>query len=572
MKIIKMVALVSFSMLLMQTFAFAQQPRTSQELSGMERTRELEEKRKELEKEIKRKKEKPQIEEKLPAESIPALPSEKVLIKTITVTGATLLSKKEIDPIILQFENKELALTEMQKAADLITDLYRKKGYITSRAYLPPQKIENGAFEIRVVEAKMGDLDLKGNYYFKSSLFKKKFTLKKDEFFNYYILTKILRRINQQPDRFARAVLSPGREPGATDVALEIKDNLPIHAGWDYDNYGSRYILSNRYQFTARHNNLFGMSDIFDFKYMMSEANAYQMIGGSYMLPVTDTLNLGFSTFWSKLRLQGDYKPLDVRGNSQIYNLFVTQNIADEDNFTFNLNAGIDAKDIFNFQQGQETSRDRMRPFKIGYDIDVTDPLGRTIMSSEINIGLPGFMAGSKAKDDRASVVGSGGEFVKFLFNVFRLQPMPFESVLLWKNQAQVSTKVLTATEQYQIGGVINVRGYPIAELTGDQGASTTVEWSFPPYLVPKDIKIPFTQTKFYDAVRLVAFYDYGAVWLREPSAAAKKFDQLSDFGWGVRFNLPKNFFCKFEFAYPINAQASDGKGQRAWVQISANF
>ena len=183
-----------------------------------------------------------------------------------------------------------------------------------------------------------------------------------------------------------------------------------------------------------------------------------------------------------------------------------------------------------------------------------------------------GVMAGSQAKDGRSSIVGSGGEFVKFLFNIFRLQPMPFESMILWKNQAQVSTKVLTATEQYQIGGVINVRGYPIAELVGDQGLSTTVEWSFPPYGIPKDLKIPFTQTKLYDAVRLVAFYDYGAVWLRRPSAFAKKFDQLSDFGWGVRFNLPKNFFFKAEFACPINAQASDGKDLRSWLQVSANF
>jgi hemolysin activation/secretion protein len=558
--------------LLTESDSFAQQSRTSQELSGIERTRELEDQRRELEKEIKKKKVKPEIEEKLPAEAAPALPSEKILIKTINVTGATLIPKKEIDPVVKQFENREIDLTEMQKAADLITDLYRKKGYITSRAYLPPQKIENGTFEIRVIEGKMGDLDIKGNYYFKSSLFKKKFNLKKNEPFNYYILTKILRKINQQPDRFAKAVLVPGQEPGATDVQLDVKDNLPIHASWDFDNYGSRYIYNNRYQFGARHNNLFGMGDMFDFKYMLSEGDAYQMIGGSYVLPVTDTFNLGFSTFWSKLHLGNDYKSLDIRGNSQIYSLFATQNIADEDNFTFNLNMGLDIKNIFNFQAGQQTSRDMMRPVKVGYDIDVTDPLGRTVMSNEVDIGMPGFMAGSKAKDSRASIVGSGGEFVKFIFNVFRLQPMPFESMILWKNQAQVSTKVLTATEQYQIGGVINVRGYPIAELVGDQGLSTTVEWSFPVYLIPKDLKVPFMQTKFYDAIRLVAFYDYGAVWLREPSAFAKKFEQLGDFGWGVRFNLPKNLFCKFEFAYPVTARSSDGKDQRVWMQISANF
>ncbi len=552
--------------------SFAQEPRTSQELSGIERGRELKEKEKALEEEIKRKKEKPEVEEKLPAIAVPALPSEKVFVKNIEISGASLIPQKDLRKIVEPFENKELTLTEMQKAADLITEAYRKNGYITSRAYIPPQKIEDGTFEIRVIEGRMGDVDVKGNYYYKSSLFKKKFNLKKNEPFNYYILTKALRKINEYPDRTAKAVLVPGKEPGTTDVVLEVKEGLPIHAGWDFDNFGSRYIYNNRYQFNARHNNLLGMEDMFDFKYTISEAQVYRMIGGSYSLPVTERLRIGFSALWSKLHLLNDYKVLDVRGKSEIYSLFATQKIADEDNFSMNLNAGFDIKDIFNFQFNQETSRDRMRIAKVGFDADITDPYGRTIMSNEVDIGIPEFMAGLKYKDDRASRPGSGGEFVKFIVNLLRLQPMPFSSTILVKNQLQVSTKVLTATEQYQIGGSINVRGYPPAELVGDNGFSSSVEWYFPPYLIPKDLKVPFTKTTFYEAVRLVAFYDYGTVRLRTPRPSEKKFDQLSDFGWGVRFSLPKNFFFKAEFACPVDKKPSDGKDIRTWLQLSTNF
>ena len=552
--------------------SFAQQSRTSQELSGMERTGQLIREDKALEKKITKKREKPEVEEKLPPEATPALPTETILIKSITISGASLIHEKDLRKIVEPFENKELSLTEMQKVADLITDAYRKKGYITSRAYIPPQKIENNIFEIRVIEGKMGDVEVKGNYYFKSSLFKKKFNLKQNEPFDYYILTKILRRINEYPDRTAKAVLVPGKEPGATDVILDVKETLPIHAGWDYDNYGSRYIYNNRYQFSARHNNLLGMEDMLDFKYMISEAEAYRMIGGNYVLPVTEKFKLGFSAMWSKLHLLDDYKYLDIRGKSGLYSLFATQNIAYEDNFTMNVNAGLDVKDVFNYQYDQKTSSDKMRVAKIGFDADVTDPYGRTVMSNELDIGIPGFMGGLKSKDPRASRPGTGGEFTKLILNIFRLQQMPFSSTMLIKNQLQASSMALNATEQYQIGGIINVRGYPLAELVGDNGFSSTAEWYFPPYLFPKDLKVPFTKTTFYDAVRLVGFYDYGMVHLRTPGPNQKVFDQLSDFGWGVRFNLPKNFFFKAEFACPINAQASDGKDLRTWIQLSANF
>ena len=573
MKNIRLIVLLAFAMTLVYCRGYAQPPNPGQELGGIQRTREFEQREKRLTAEIEKKKKKPAIEEeKLPSEVAPALPGEIVLIKNITVSGATLIPEKDIRDIVAPFENKELPLTDMQKVADLVTEAYRKKGYITSRAYIPPQKIENNAFEIKVVEGKMGDLDVSGNRYYKTFLFKKKFTLSKGDVFNYYILAKILRKINEQPDRFAKAVLVPGKEPGATDVVLEVKDDLPAHIGFNYDNYGSRYILNDRYQFSAGHNNLFGFEDVFQFQYTMTQGESYRLIGGSYVLPLTEKLKVGFSALWAKLHLLNDYKPLDVRGKSELYSLFATQSLIDTEKVTVNLNAGFDFKDVYNFQNDIETSRDKMRVVKVGIDADVTDVLGRSIFTNGIGIGIPEFMGGLRYKDPRASRVGSGGEFAMYSMNFYRLQPMPFSSTILCKNQLQVSNRPLTSTEQFQIGGIINVRGYPSAELVGDQGFSTTTEWSFPPYLIPKKLKIPTTDISYYDTIKLVAFYDYGNVHLNNPGGNASKYSQLSDFGWGIRFSLPKHFSFRVDFAYPLDTGASDGKTNRTWMQISSNF
>jgi len=151
-------------------------PNASQQMGGMTRTRELEAGSKKLTAEIQQKKKKPGIEENLPAEAPPILPGEKVLIKHIVVSGATIIPEKEIRDIVAPFENKEIPLSEMQKAADLISEAYRTKGYITSRAYLSPQKIENETLEIKVIEGKMGDISVAGNRYYKDSLYKKKST------------------------------------------------------------------------------------------------------------------------------------------------------------------------------------------------------------------------------------------------------------------------------------------------------------------------------------------------------------------------------------------------------------
>jgi hemolysin activation/secretion protein len=301
---------------------------------------------------------------------------------------------------------------------------------------------------------------------------------------------------------------------------------------------------------------------------------AYSLIGGNYIIPVTRKLKVGCSAFWSKLHLLNDFKSLDVKWNSSLYSLFATQSLLDTEKYSVNLNAGFDVKDIYNYQQGTKTSYDRMRVAKISVDADLSDRFGRSIFTNGIEVGIPGFMGGLKAKDPHASAVGSGGAFTKYVMNLYRLQPMPFQSTILCKNQLQVSNRALTSTEQYQVGGIINARGYAPAEIVGDIGFSTTTEWSFPVYGFPKNWKVPATKINFYDATRLLAFYDYGnARFLKSAAGTREKFDQLQDFGWGVRFNLANNLTVKADFAYPISAGANGGKTQqRAWVSVSANY
>lgn len=75
-----------------------------------------------------------------------------VLIRQIVVEGATLVTFAEMDDIITANEGKRLSMTQMQGVADDITALYRQKGYVTSRAYIPPQSLSNGRLIIKIIE------------------------------------------------------------------------------------------------------------------------------------------------------------------------------------------------------------------------------------------------------------------------------------------------------------------------------------------------------------------------------------------------------------------------------------
>ena len=569
----KLILLVAAAVLALslKSFGFAQPP-PGQETSGIERLRELQEREKSLREKVEKEKKAPQIEEKTVEKVAPPAAKEKILAQKIDVVGVTLLSDKEIKDIILPFTNKELTLAEMQKIADLITDAYRQKGYITSRAYLPPQKIKEGILELRVLEGLMGEVQVKGNRYFKTGLLKRKITLTKGEPFNYNALRKCLAKINEHPDRSSRAVLMPGKEPGATDLVLEVKDRLPIHIGLDWDNFGSRYIEKDRYAVRFTHNNLLGLDDKLTFQYQLAQEGRYFLKSLRYLLPASHGIELGIITAFSRVKLGQEFKDSDARGKSQIYGLFANKSLIDAENLALSLNLGFDYKDTTNYQSQTVSSTDRARVLKCGFDIDTTDQFGRTLISNELDWGIPDIMGGLTRQDSKASRSGAGGKFVKDTINLLRLQKMPFSSQLLWKNQIQLSPYILTASEQFQIGGIANVRGYPPAEVVGDRGYSMSWEWSFPPYLIPKKIKVPFSKAKLYDAIRVAMFYDWATSRLRRPTASEEKNKTLRGAGCGLRFNLPEDFSLRLDLAWPLDNTPSDGDHLHTWVQVSKSF
>ena len=499
---------------------------------------------------------------------------DRVVVKKIEVIGATFISPAQISRITSPYENKDLSMSSMQEVANKITDIYRQSGYITSRAILPPQKIEDGVLKINVVEGKMGTIQVQGNKYFSSALIKRKIDLKPGEAFDYTKLQENLSLINQYPDRKIQTVLKPGEVQASTDLVLNVKDNLPIHISGSYDNYGSRYLRRSRYEGSITDNNLLGFDDILTLMYQTAEGqDTYNLTSARYLVPVTNSTQIGFFASKNQLELGKEFEDIDARGKSETYSLYMANNFLRNDTTDLTLTSSFDYKDVYNFASGIETSRDRLRVGRLALKLDTTDSFnGRTIINNEISQGIPSRWGALEENDERASRAGAGGLFTKDVLDVLRLQRMPLESTLLLKGQAQAASHILTSSEEFQLGGIYNVRGYMPGDAVGDRGVTLTGEMGFPVYGLSRSVKAPFSKAKLYDATRLAVFYDWGTTSFRSVDPGELKNSNLSSVGWGVRYDLPEDFSVRMDMAWPLDDTPSDGKNVHTWVKVSKEF
>jgi len=209
---------------------------------------------------------------------------------------------------------------------------------------------------------------------------------------------------------------------------------------------------------------------------------------------------------------------------------------------------------------------------KVGLNADGADNYnGRNIINNDIAFGIPNFMGGLDDVDSRSSRVGAGGKFTKDVLDVLRLQGLPGDTSLLLKAQAQFASTILPAIEQYQLGGISNVRGFAPGEAVGDNGQTFTAEYSLPLYFLPRNGRVPFSKATWYDALRLAAFYDWGHVTLRNPQAGEPKNRSLGSIGCGLRMNLPENFSLRLDLAWAVQGRSSDG-GSQLWFQVTKVF
>ena len=499
------------------------------------------------------------------------------IVKKIEVTGNTLVDDATLAPLLEVGDGMEVTLGILHLIAQEITSLYGMQGYILTRAFVPEQEIENGVVTIQVVEGKLGKFEVVGNEKFSNEeILARLQPLQDDPALKESTLEKYLLGLNAIPGLNVKAVLKPGEVFGTSDLALQIEESRTYRIAFDADNFGSRFTGVQRYGLTADAGSLLSLGDRFSLRGVTSDDDQIY-ISPSYSIPVgpygtTFSLSYIFTTF----NLGGNLSVLNGGGEANILTADLSHTLFRTRTSELHLSLGGEIRNFKDDLAGAPSSDDKLSNIFLETGGFFKDSLSaHTFYSLRLQQGL----SESDVSDPLNSRFQGRGDILISSFDVIRYQSTYIgKTYLILKSKGQVATQRVLSPDLFAIGGFGSVRGYPLAEVAGDNGYFISAELVIPFPFKMAMIKSPRT-IQLDQMVSFFAFLEHGQVFIKNPQPGERDLE-LSGAGFGVRLNLPplgRNYpGVSFALAYgfPVfgGPDPSDGSSSTLYLNGMVSF
>jgi hemolysin activation/secretion protein len=207
-------------------------------------------------------------------------PAVKFDVRGYQIEGNTLLPPEKFG--VLSNYTGKVEFSRIHGALGAVLLTYRQFGFATISPTLPPQKLTNGVVHVKIVEGKLARIKVEGNHYFSSANVRRALpSLQTNILLNTRWFQPELDRANQNLDRQIYPVITPGLEPGTSDLTLKVKDQLPLHGHLEINDKAPPGTPLLRTDAAIQYNNLWQLNHQIGFDYNFSP-QAYKLAGNRF--------------------------------------------------------------------------------------------------------------------------------------------------------------------------------------------------------------------------------------------------------------------------------------------------
>ena len=491
----------------------------------------------------------------------------RITVTQFDIEGNTSIPTNELQDLLTDQLGRRLSLADLKNAAARLTALYRERGFLVARAYLPVQDVQDGKIKILILEGNIAQLKLRNA----SSLSDER----AQAFLNQAVAGSAIRSdridralllLNDVPGVGAvRATLQPGSSVGTSDLLVDIDPGSRFAGNLALDNYGSRYTGNTRLSGTLYVNNLAGIGDQAVISGLLSDRKlGYGRVG--YSVPLGGN-GLRVGTFLSSTRyeLAREFAVLDAHGTARNLSVYATYPLVRTQRANLTGSVSLEKRRLSDRIDAIGTANDKnARVFSLGLSGSYRDALGGGGLSSfdlATNFGKLAIESPVALSIDAVSA-RTNGSYRKMYFTGSRLQRISDTDSLWLAVSAQWASKNLDSSEKFILGGASGVRAYPQGEAIGDQGYLASVEY----------------RHNFSEALQAALFYDAGSVSINRDVFDATASNKRTLSGMGLGFNaVLGGADLKASLAWrasgdALSVPAGSSKSPTLWLRASKPF
>jgi len=459
----------------------------------------------------------------------------RVEVRKVEIQGNTVVPSSVLQEIARPYEGRRLSYADLQELRDRLTLAYVERGYATSGASLPEQKLSDGVLEVQIMEGKLEDIHVAVDGRFRPAYFQTRLAHVQEGVLNIKTLQSQLQIFQQDPQVEAvQARLAPTSTRGVSQLTLVVKEAPLYYLAGDFDTYRSPSIGSLGGTARAGFQNLVGVGDAIHARFTGSEGLRQAEVRFEVPFTVWDTRFSARYQYSEGKVVDETFAALGIESESQSVTVEFRQPLYRTLRLQIAAHVSADWRRAQSFLFGgvvglptayAEDGRSRESVLRFGLDASYRTRTQSLAFRSLLSWGI----------DVAGATVNSGdipdGRFVAWLGQLQWASRLPWlDAQLLTRFEAQLSSDPLLPLEQLAIGGRYTVRGYRENTLVRDNGLAASLE-----------VRVPlFQRSDPAIRIELAPFVDLGRSWndTRAGSLEQTNSRTIASVGLGARVTL----------------------------------
>lgn len=452
----------------------------------------------------------------------------RIFVKRFRITGNSRFSEEELAVVTAPYMNREITFEELQSLRQGLTQYYIDKGYINSGVIIPDQQVVDGTVTLNVIEGSVTSIDVEGNKYFRSFYIKNRLSLASSTPVNINNIQKALQLLQQDPRiRRINAEMSPGVVPGEAVLKIKVEEEKPYRVALTAGNNQSPSVGSYRGEILLAHQNLFGLGDILEGRFGITEGTDDIFL--SYLVPVTarDTTVKVYYRKSESTVIEETFKRLDIESISKTLGLTISHPFYKTPGREFTLSLTGEIRRNATFLLGIpfsfsdiDDSVTHVTALRFSQDWISRSQTEVIALRSNFSLGIDAFGA-------TVNEQGSDGRFLSWTGQVQWIRQMTDAGIqMVFRTDMRLANDSLLPMENFSVGGMNSVRGYRENLLVRDNGVTSSLEFRFP----------VLHNQKGETVLQFAPFADFGRSWNTDRHTPDPR--TISSVGAGLRWAI----------------------------------